>query len=70
MNSGVQDAGNLAEKLGQVWRGEAAQSLLDRYDRPQNRAEMKAIGDDPRRAYDDLLGTSMIASIRRAAAIE
>jgi len=33
MNSGIQDAGNLAEKLIQVWRGEADESLLDRYDR-------------------------------------
>ncbi len=99
MNSGVQDAGNLAEKLGQVWRREADATLLDRYDRQrrtiadeivqtmstanlkrllerdpavrkQNRAEMKAIGDDPRRAYEFLLGTSMIQSIRRAATIE
>lgn len=33
MNSGLQDAGNLAEKLAKVWKGEADASLLDRYDR-------------------------------------
>jgi 3-(3-hydroxy-phenyl)propionate hydroxylase len=98
MNSGIQDAGNLAEKLGKVWRGEADESLLDRYDRQRrtiaeeivqtmstanlkrllerdpevrrsNRAEMKALADDPDRAFAFLLDTSMIASVRRAAAI-
>lgn len=33
MNSGIQDAANLAEKLAKVWKGEADATLLDRYDR-------------------------------------
>ena len=33
MNSGVHDAVNLAEKLGQIWRGEADDAVLDRYTR-------------------------------------
>jgi 3-(3-hydroxy-phenyl)propionate hydroxylase len=33
MNSGVHDAMNLADKLGQLWRGEAADEILDRYTR-------------------------------------
>ena len=33
MNSGVHDAMNLAEKLGQIWRGETDDSILDRYTR-------------------------------------
>ncbi|MCZ6845124.1 MAG: FAD-dependent monooxygenase, partial [Alphaproteobacteria bacterium] len=33
MNSGIHDGINLAEKLGRVWRGEADDTLLDRYDR-------------------------------------
>jgi 3-(3-hydroxy-phenyl)propionate hydroxylase len=33
MNSGVHDAFNLAEKLGRVLRGEADDSVLDRYER-------------------------------------
>ena len=99
MNSGIQDAGNLAEKLGRVWRGEADASLLDRYDRQrrtvaheiiqamstanfkrvterdpavrqQNRDEMRRICEDPERHRDDMLQTSMIASVRRAATIE
>lgn len=37
MNGGIQDAFNLAEKLVKVWRGEAEDSLLDRYER-QRRA--------------------------------
>ena len=37
MNSGLQDAANLAEKLAKVWKREAGPELLDRYDR-QRRA--------------------------------
>ncbi|MGE3935866.1 MAG: FAD-dependent oxidoreductase [Rhodospirillaceae bacterium] len=33
MNGGIHDGLNLAEKLGQVWRGEADAAILDRYDR-------------------------------------
>jgi 3-(3-hydroxy-phenyl)propionate hydroxylase len=33
MNSGFQDGLNLADKLAQIWRGAAAEALLDRYDR-------------------------------------
>ena len=33
MNSGVHDALNLADKLGQIWRGEADDTILDRYTR-------------------------------------
>ncbi len=33
MNSGVHDAMNLADKLGQLWRGEAEDAILDRYTR-------------------------------------
>ncbi len=98
MNSGIQDAGNLAEKLIKVWKDGGDEALLDRYDRQRrtiadeivqamstanlkrllerdpaarkaNRAEMKRICDDPRRHYEYLLQTSMIASVRRAAAI-
>jgi 3-(3-hydroxy-phenyl)propionate hydroxylase len=32
LNGGIQDAMNLAEKLAQVWKGDADESLLDRYD--------------------------------------
>jgi 3-(3-hydroxy-phenyl)propionate hydroxylase len=37
LNSGIHDAVNLAEKLAQVWRGEAGEALLDLYVR-QRRA--------------------------------
>lgn len=99
MNSGLQDAANLAEKLAKVWKGEAGPELLDRYDRQRrtvaeeivqamsttnlkrlmerdpkvrkaNRAEMKRICDDPQRHYEYMLQTSMIAGVRRAAAIQ
>ena len=33
MNSGVHDAMNLANKLGQIWRGETDEGVLDRYTR-------------------------------------
>ncbi|HEX7008137.1 MAG TPA: FAD-dependent monooxygenase [Alphaproteobacteria bacterium] len=99
LNSGLQDAANLCEKLGRVIRGEADASLLDRYDRQRrtiandivqamsirnkerlherdpevrkrNRDEMRRIGEDPKRAYEFLLNTSMIASVRKAATIQ
>lgn len=37
MNGGIHDAFNLAEKLGQVWRGEAGPALLDRYTRQRRK---------------------------------
>lgn len=43
MNSGIQDAGNLAEKLGQVWRGEADEALLDRYVRQRRGAAVETV---------------------------
>jgi 3-(3-hydroxy-phenyl)propionate hydroxylase len=99
LNSGLQDAANLTEKLGRVMRGEAPDALLDRYDRQRrtiandivqamsirnkerlqerdpevrrrSRDEMRRIGQDPARAYEYLLNTSMIASVRKAATIE
>ena len=33
LNSGVHDAFNLAEKLARIWRKEADESVLDRYER-------------------------------------
>lgn len=33
LNSGVQDAANLAEKLGDIWHGRGDESLLDKFDR-------------------------------------
>ena len=38
MNSGIQDAANLCEKLARVWRGEADDALLDRYVRQRRTA--------------------------------
>ena len=98
LNSGIQDAGNLCDKLGRVWRGEASDNLLDLYDRQRraiandivqsmsirnkerlqerdpavrkkSRDEMRRIVEDPVRHYQYLLGTSMIASVRKAASI-
>lgn len=98
LNSGIQDAGNLTEKLGKVWRGEAGPELFDLYDRQRrtiandivqamstrnlerlqerdpavrqkSREEMRRVREDPARHYQFLLGTSMIASVRKAASI-
>jgi 3-(3-hydroxy-phenyl)propionate hydroxylase len=98
MNSGLQDAGNLAAKLAKVWRSEASPDVLDRYDRQRRtianeivqtmstanlkrlkerdpkvrkaaRDEMKRICADPKRHYEYMLQTSMIASVRRAETI-
>lgn len=37
MNGGIHDAFNLAEKLVRVWRGEAEESSLDRYERQRRK---------------------------------
>src|SRR5205085_6964555 len=43
LNSGIQDAINLAEKLGKVWRGEADETLLDRYVRQRRAATIEQV---------------------------
>jgi 3-(3-hydroxy-phenyl)propionate hydroxylase len=43
LNSGIHDAINLAEKLGKVWRGEAEDSLLDRYVRQRRAATIEQV---------------------------
>ena len=98
MNGGLQDAFSLCEKLVAVWRGEADDAVLDRYER-QRRAmaldfvqqstirnretlmeadpvqrqkrhdEMRRTAEDPARAREFLLRSSMIAGLREAEAI-
>lgn len=99
MNSGVHDAMNLAEKLGQLWRGETGEEILDRYTRQRRYValedvreqttrntkllnekdpdirrrsldEMRSIADDPARKRAFLMGSSMIAGLRKANALE
>ena len=98
MNGGIQDAFSLCEKLVSVWRGEAEESVLDRYERQrrqmaldfvqqstirnretlmetdpvlrqQRHDEMRRIADDPAKAREFLLRSSMIAGLREAEAI-
>lgn len=68
MNGGIHDAVNLADKLGQVWRG-ASLDLMERYERQRrkvaieivqaqalrNRAVLNETDPDKRRAYHDEL---------------
>jgi len=99
MNAGLQDAGNLAAKLGKVWRGEADDTLLDRYVRQRRTAnieyvqeasirnkrtleerdpavrrtrleEYRRAAQTPALAKEILMKSSMIASMRRANAIQ
>jgi 3-(3-hydroxy-phenyl)propionate hydroxylase len=99
MNAGLQDAGNLAEKLTKVWRGEADESLLDRYVRQRRTANIEYVQEasirnkrtleerdpavrrkrleeyrhaaqTPALAKEILMKSSMVASMRRANAIE
>ena len=99
MNAGLQDAGNLAEKLAKVWRGEADESLLDRYVRQRRTANVEYVQEvsirnkrtleerdpavrrkrleeyrhaaqTPALAKEILMKSSMIASMRRANAIQ
>ena len=43
LNSGIHDAINLADKLGRVWRGEADDTLLDRYVRQRRSATIEQV---------------------------
>jgi 3-(3-hydroxy-phenyl)propionate hydroxylase len=43
LNSGIQDAVNLADKLAPVWRGEADEALLDRYVRQRRAATIEQV---------------------------
>jgi 3-(3-hydroxy-phenyl)propionate hydroxylase len=99
MNAGLQDAANLTQKLGAVWRGEADASLLDRYVRQRRTAnieyvqeasirnkrtleerdpavrrtrleEYRRAAQTPALAKEILMKSSMIASMRRANAIQ
>lgn len=99
MNSGVHDAVNFAEKMGQIWRGEADESLLDRYtrqrrhvaledvrlqtirntkfiaekdpaERLKNQDEMRATAEDPQKSFGFMMGSSMIAGLRAANALD
>jgi 3-(3-hydroxy-phenyl)propionate hydroxylase len=98
LNGALHAAVNLAQKLGPVWRGEADESLLDRYVRQRRQAniefvqaqsirnkellqerdpavrtrrlaELRRTAADRGLAREFLLGSSMIASVRRAAEI-
>jgi 3-(3-hydroxy-phenyl)propionate hydroxylase len=98
LNGGIHDAINLAGKLAAVCRGEADESLLDRYVRQRRTVNVEYVQDgsirnlrtlaerdpaarrarfdelrrangDPAHAREFLLQSSMIASVRRAAAI-
>ena len=98
MNAGLQDAANLAEKLGSVWSG-AADNLLERYVRQRRTAnieyvqeasirnkrileerdpavrrqrleEYRRAAQTPALAKEILMKSSMIASMRRANAIQ
>jgi 3-(3-hydroxy-phenyl)propionate hydroxylase len=99
MNAGLQDAANLAQKLGAVWRGEVDANLLDRYVRQRRIAnieyvqeasirnkrtleerdpevrrrrleEYRRAAQTPALAKEILMKSSMIASMRRANAIQ
>lgn len=98
LNSGIQDADNLIDKLGRVWRGEDADALLGLYERQRRTAciehvqansirnkrlleekdpavrrqrfeELQRTASTPELAREFLLTSSMISSVRRAAAV-
>ena len=99
MNSGVHDAVNFADKMGQIWRGEAGEDVLDRYTRQRrhvaledvrlqtirntkfiaekdpdarraNQDEMRAIAENPQKSFGFMMGSSMIAGLRAANALD
>ncbi len=98
LNSGVQDASNLIDKLGRIWRGEDPDALLGLYERQRRTAcvehvqansirnkrlleekdpavrrqrfeELQRTAATPELAREFLLTSSMITSVRRAAAV-
>jgi 3-(3-hydroxy-phenyl)propionate hydroxylase len=98
LNSGLQDAMSLTDKMVGVWRGECNDSVLDLYDRQRRTANVEYVQEasirnkrmleetdpvireerledmsraarDPVRAKEILMRSSMIASMRRANAI-
>lgn len=95
MNGGLHDAVSVAQRIGQVWHGEAGEGMLDAYEAQRRPEALNAINVqtdsnfrelvetdadvrqrmlqrwrrmavDPALAYQHLLQTSMIASVRRA----
>jgi 3-(3-hydroxy-phenyl)propionate hydroxylase len=99
MNSGIHDAINLADKLIAIFRGEASDAVLDRYERQRrhvaiqhtqaqtirnkktlaekdpavrrrNLDELRRTSEDPKRAHDFLLRSSLIQSLREAEEIQ
>ncbi len=84
LNGGVHDAINLAGKLGQVWRGEAPDSLLDRYDRQrrgvtlehvqratiQNKQNLEAKEPEAQADFRRRMAEAMADPVKRRAQLE
>ena len=65
MNSGIHDGINLAEKLGRVWRGEADDTLLDRYDRQRRPTAERYVQAETIRNKQTLEETNLEARQKR-----
>ena len=57
MNGGIQDAFNLCEKLAAVWRGEADEALLDRYERQRRAMALDFVQQSTVRNRETLMET-------------
>ena len=74
LNGGLQDAANLAEKLGRVWRGAADDGLMDQYERQRRTTSVESIQADSIRnkrlleETDPLVRTARLDEIRSIAA--
>jgi 3-(3-hydroxy-phenyl)propionate hydroxylase len=74
LNGGLQDAANLAEKLGRVWSGAADDGLMDQYERQRRTTSVESIQADSIRnkrlleETDPLVRTARLDEIRSIAA--
>lgn len=57
MNGGIQDAFSLCEKLVAVWRGEAEESVLDRYERQRRKMALDFVQQSTIRNRETLMET-------------
>jgi 3-(3-hydroxy-phenyl)propionate hydroxylase len=75
LNSGLQDAMNLTDKLIQVWRGDADESLLDRYVRQRRMANIEYVQEASIRnkrtleETDPIIRQQRLAELRRASQV-
>ncbi|MXY38688.1 MAG: FAD-dependent monooxygenase [Rhodospirillaceae bacterium] len=65
MNGGIQDAFSLCEKLVSVWRGEAEETVLDRYERQRRKMALDFVQQSTVRNRETLMETDPVLREKR-----